>query len=161
VSRTLVDASAIIHLDRIGELELLRHLLRTITITQDVLEECLGGPRPVLALRKPAPRWIVILPRSRRRYEAFGLGRGEASLLCAARRNDRLILDDAQARAVASARGLEHVGLVGLVAAAVRSRRVSPARGIKILDGLAATDFRISPALYARLKQVMESRETR
>ena len=146
----------VIHLDRIDELGRLRYLLGTAWITQEVVDECASGPRPVVALRKPVPSWIVVLPRSPKRHQGFGLGRGEASLLYEARRTDRLVLDDTQARAVAHARGLEVTGLLGLFAAAVETRRITVDRGATILAALSATDFRVSPALFAIMHRRIE-----
>lgn len=155
VTRYLVDASAIIHLARIGELELLRTLLGEIHLTQEVAEEVNSGPEPLDLSSHAYESWITILPR-RQRFPRLGLGRGEASLLVEVRTGDRLVLDDAQARAVADARGLEHVGLLGLLVAAANPSKVSPGRALEVLDALVATEFRLSPALYAGARKLIE-----
>jgi len=155
VTRYLVDASVLIHLDRIGELRFLREVLGPICVTQEVAREVANGP-DALDLESPAfEGWVKVLP-ARKGTPRLGLGSGEASLLIEAGPGDRLVLDDAQARAVAEARGLEFVGLLGLIVAAVNSRKISPERGIELLDALVATEFRLSPALYANARKSIQ-----
>ena len=156
MTRHLVDASVLISLDRIGEVELLRDLLGQIHITAEVAEELRGGPSPV-DLKLPKFKGWVVLVAGRRPLPAWGLGKGESSLLHAARAGDRLVLDDAQARALAQARGLEYVGLLGLLVAGASSGRIQPDRALKILDALMATEFRLAPGLYARARRAIES----
>ncbi len=155
VTRYLVDASAIIHLARIGELELLREILGRIFVTSEVAEEVNAGPEPIDLSAEAFPSWVTILPK-RRRVPRLGLGRGEASLLVEVRPGDRLVIDDAQARAVAEARGLEFVGLLGLLVAASHTGELAPERALEVLDALVATEFRLAPGLYAEARRAIE-----
>ena len=156
MTRYLVDASAIIHLERVGEVGLLRELLGEIHITAEVAVELHGGPAPV-DLKAPKFKGWVVLLAGRRPIPQLGLGKGESSLLMAARPGDRLVLDDAHARALAEARGLEYVGLLGLLVAGATTRRIERDRALRILDALMATEFRLAPGLYARARQALES----
>lgn len=155
MTRYLVDASAIIHLARIGELELLRDLLGKVCVTGEVADEVNSGPEPLDLSARGYGSWIRVLPK-RKHVPRLGLGRGEASLLVEVRAGDRLVLDDAQARAVAEARGLEFVGLLGLLLAAASKRAISSDRALEILDALIATEFRLAPGLYAEARKSIE-----
>jgi predicted nucleic acid-binding protein len=158
VTRYLVDASMLIHLDRIGELLLLRDLVGKVLVTAEVAEEVRAGPYPLDLKAARFRGWVALLP-TRKQAAHLGLGKGETSLLVSARPGDRLLLDDAQARAVAEARGLEYVGLLGLLIAGTESRLVPAHRALEILDALVATEFRLSPTLYARARKQIEDVE--
>jgi len=158
VKRFLVDSSILIHLDRIGEVRLLRDLLGQIHVTAEVAEEVRAGPSPVDLNGPDFAGWVVLLP-GRKSVAQLGLGPGEASLLLAARAGDRLVLDDAQARALAEVRGLEYVGLLGVILAGATSRRIKADRALAILDALVATEFRLAPELYAKARRTLESIE--
>lgn len=145
----------IIHLDRIGEVEFLRELLGKIVVTSEVAEELISGPVPLDLKADRFKGWISVFP-PRRRPAQLGLGRGEASLLLAARKDDRLVLDDLQARAVAEARGLDYVGLLGLIVAGAQSGKIERRRALTILNALVATEFRLAPGLYAKARREIE-----
>jgi len=156
VTRYLVDASAIIHLERVGEVGLLRELLGEIHITAEVAVELRGGPSSI-GLDAPQFKGWVVLLAGRRPIPRLGLGKGESSMLLAARAGDRLVLDDAHARALAEARGLEYVGLLGLLLAGATTRRIERDRALRILDALMATEFRLAPGLYTRARQTLDA----
>ncbi len=78
----------------------------------------------------------------------YGRGCGEASLLLAAGHEDRLILDETNARRYAEFRGFRFTGLIGLIVAAVRSGKFTKEQAIEVLNRLAKGDFRISSDLY-------------
>ena len=156
MSRYMVDASAIIQLDLIGELPLLKRLLGRICVTREVVEECRSPGREVKALGDPVEDWIQVLPSQSRRQEFARLDRGEESLLASARPDDVLVLDDLEARRVAQARGLTYTGLLGILVAGVAERKLPAERAIELLDKIAATEFRISPSLYARVRSKLE-----
>lgn len=84
------------------------------------------------------------------------LGLGEASLFEAARPDDRLVLDDPNARRFAEARGLAYVGLVGLLVRAVEEDVVPADRGLSVLSGLARSDVRMSVELYDWARERIE-----
>ncbi len=156
MSRYLVDASAIIQLDLIGELPLLKKLLGRICVTREVVAECRSPGREVKAFCDPVEDWINVLPSPSRRQEFARLDRGEESLLASARPDDVLVLDDLEARRAAQARGLTYTGLLGILVAGVAERRLPAERAIELLDKIAATEFRISPSLYARVRSKLE-----
>ncbi|MEA2076141.1 MAG: DUF3368 domain-containing protein [Euryarchaeota archaeon] len=86
----------------------------------------------------------------------YGLGLGEGSILLAARREDRLVLDDANARRFAESKGLRFTGLIGLLVAAVRNKKLKREKGTEVLNKLARSDFRISSDLLLWAKGEIE-----
>jgi predicted nucleic acid-binding protein len=83
----------------------------------------------------------------------YGLGLGEGSLLLVARHEDRLVLDDANARRFAESKELRFTGLIGLLVAAVKTKRLKKEKAANVLDKLARSDFRISSDLLLWAKE--------
>lgn len=146
--RVWVDASAFIALDAIGEAAVLHELLGKVTITSEVREEVFNG-RESTVLREGVGSWIEVLAvrGDRRRWEALGLGRGEASLFLTPK-GDRLVLDEVPARTAAEAEGRDYVGLLGLLLAAVDRGTLDPNRTRSLLRKLVRGGFRLSTDLY-------------
>ena len=146
--RVWVDASTLIALDAMGEASLLKDLLGRIALTTEVAAEVYNG-RESDGLRRARGTWIGIAPVAgdRRRWEALGLGRGEASLFLTPK-GDRLVLDDVPARTVAEAEGRAYAGLLGLLLAGARSGRISPDRARQVLRRLVQSGFRVATDLY-------------
>src|SRR3990170_779168 len=124
--RVWVDASVLIGLDLAGEVRVLKELLGRASVTPEVAREVRTG-RESKSLRSAFGDWIEIvrLKGDRRRWEALGLGPGEASLFLTPPR-DRLVVDDAPARTVAEAEGRDYVGLLGLLMAGVDRKALAP-----------------------------------
>ena len=149
--RVWVDASVLIGLDLAGEVRVLKELLGRVSVTPEVTREVRTG-RESQALRSAFGDWIEIvrLRGDRRRWEALGLGPGEASLFLTPRR-DRLVLDDAPARTVAEAEGRDYVGLLGLLMAGVDRKVLAPARARSLLRRLVESGFRVSADLQGEV----------
>jgi len=114
-------------------------------------KEVLKGDFPETgALKAAMDEWIEVISYEGDAGELrkYGLGRGEASLLLAAEHEDRLILDETNARRYAESMGFRFTGLIGLLVAAVRSGKLTKERAIEVLNRLAKGDFRISSDLY-------------
>lgn len=160
MDRFLVDASAIIALARIGELHFFAEASGPLYITAEVAGELAVEGRPDVALMTSLMklgRIATIDAHERFRTSAtVGIGPGEASLLDAWRPGDTLVIDDRNARALAKARSIPHTGLLGLLAVAVETRRVAPARGLEILEKLSRSDFRMTVDLYGRTRAAIE-----
>jgi predicted nucleic acid-binding protein len=146
--RTWVDASTLIALDAVGELDLLRNLVDRVTITKEIASEVYRG-RESLALREGRGHWIEVaeVKGDRRRWQRLGLGRGEASLFLTPI-GDRLVLDELPGRTVAEAEGRNYVGLLGLLLAGVQKGTISALRAQEVLLKLARSQFRMSTDLY-------------
>jgi predicted nucleic acid-binding protein len=117
------DASPLITLAKIKELDLLPKLYRAITITPQVYDEVvvtgasLSGAAEVLAAR-----WIQIKPVANFAQfdltrEQFALGKGETSAIILAIEigADLLLVDELKARKTAQAHGLTVLGCVGIL----------------------------------------------
>jgi len=157
--RVLVDSSTLIALARIGKLNVLKTLFNEIFITTMIKEEILKEKSPDEdAFKEAIGKWIRVInyegnPAELRKY---GLDSGEASLFLAARSNDKLILDEANARRFAETKGLKFTGLMGLIVAAVRTNKITKKEALETLNKLATGDFRISPELYLWVREEIE-----
>ena len=149
--RILVDSSTLIALAKVDELDILKEVFRKVFITTTVKEEVLKGDFPETKVLKAAmDEWIEVI-----NYEGdvselrkYGLGKGEASLFLAARREDTLVRDEANARRFAEALQLKFTGLIGLLVAAAKTKRLKSEKVMGVLKKLAKSDFRISSDLY-------------
>jgi predicted nucleic acid-binding protein len=157
--RTWVDASTLIALDAAGEVRVLRDLLGRVTVSREVEAEVFSG-RESRDLREARGAWIEVVEvrGDRRRWEALGLGRGEASLFLTPRK-DRLVLDEVPARTVAESEGRDYVGLLGLLMGGVRAGKLLRERAIEVLRGLLRSGFRLSADLYDAVLRDFERAE--
>ena len=81
---------------------------------------------------------------------------GEASLFLAAKANDRLILDEANARRFAESKGLKYTGLLGLIVAAVGAKKITRELALETINKLSSGDFRMSLELYLWAREKIE-----
>lgn len=158
--RLLADASSLIALARIGELDLLKELAGEVHVTPEVLGEVLHPDHPEGEAARAATQagWLRVTPGSAGagRLRAFGLDPGEASLFLAALPGDVLLVDDLPTRRLAEARGQPHTGLLGMLVSAVEEGTLDAARGLAVLDKLAAGTFYMSVDLYREARDRME-----
>ncbi|MCK4735065.1 MAG: hypothetical protein KAT65_21610 [Methanophagales archaeon] len=78
----------------------------------------------LIALAKINELEVITYDGDASELRKYGLGLGEASLLLVARREDKLVLDDANARRFAESDGVTFTGLIGLLVAAVKTKRL-------------------------------------
>jgi len=156
--RTWVDASTLIALDRAAEVLILRALVPRVSITEEVRSEVFTG-RESEALRNALGAWIEVVSDKRdlRPWIRRGLGSGEASLL-ATPMADRLVLDDAAARAMAHAEGRDAVGLLGLLLAGVRTGKLRRSRALQILRQVVQHGFYVASPLFDKIAQELGER---
>lgn len=159
--RILVDASALIALARIGKLSILKTIFKEIFITTTIKEEILKEDSPDKeAFKEAINRWIRVIdykgkPSELRKY---GLDSGEASLFLVAKSEDRMVLDEANARRFAETKGLKFTGLIGLIVAAARAEKLTKEEALDIINKLATGDFRMSIELYLWAQKEIERR---
>lgn len=125
------NSTPLIAFGRVGELELLRQIVRRVLIPEAVWQEVTeAGSRPgaeeirnaswveVRAVRVLPPELLLLLDR------------GEAEVIALAEEitADELLLDERAARAVAVARGLKIIGTAGLLARAKQQGIVATVR---------------------------------
>jgi len=116
-----------------GALHLLRELYGTVTISRLVKDEVTGQPkRPGARELDAAMRegWVRVAPAPLTTWQLNGLDSGEASTLALAAEHDGalVLMDDAQGRTQAAARGLEVLDLAGVLLAAKRAQLVAAVR---------------------------------
>lgn len=138
---------------RAGRLDLLRRIVRKGVITPAVQEETLAREDESTAVIRPAlSAWITTGRGGAAPPEFLGLGlhAGEASLLSIATKDDVLVVDERQGRALAHTMGLTCVGLLGLLLAAARDGVVSKREAREALEALERAGFWLSPQLRAQ-----------
>lgn len=134
------DTSCLIILTKIGELDLLRQLYKTVTITQDIL----------LEYGELLPDWIEVQQSKdpyRQQLLEMQVDKGEASAISLALETNEhlMILDDWKARKLAERFGLCVTGTLGVI---VRAKNNGIVSSIKpYLDKIKETNFRISEEL--------------
>lgn len=151
--RTFVDASTIIALCRIGELDLLRKLLGKIFITKSIEKELLRHSYPETDKIKDAiGDWIVSVDvkGNIKQYTKYGLDEGEATLFLTDKKA-RLIIDELNARRIADVENREYTGLLGLIVAAVETKKIDKKRAENIITKLVESNFRMTVVLYKNI----------
>lgn len=160
--RFLLDSSAIIAMARAGRLDLLRRIVRKGWITAAVRGEILAREdETTVAIRPALEAWISTLRggAAPAEYLQLGLHAGEASLLALATKEDVLVVDERQGRALAHTLGLTCVGLLGLLLAAAREGVVTKSDAKDALEALERAGFWVSPQLRVRFRDDLETDE--
>lgn len=150
----VVNASPLIALAKIGQLELLLSPSRKLIVPEAVADEIRIGPHqdPArIALASGfggSPTPVAVSPD----VIAWGLGRGESAVLCLAdERRGTAILDDRDARRAAKTMGLNVLGTLGVILRARAEGRIESAgvllkalqhQGLRLDDRLVATALR-------------------
>lgn len=134
------DTSCLIILNKIGELDLLRQLYNTVTITQDIL----------LEYGEQLPDWIEVQQANdqfRQKLLEMQIDKGEASAIALALETEDniVILDDWKARKLAERLGLSVTGTLGVI---IKAKKTGLIPSIKpYLNKIRETNFRISEEL--------------
>jgi uncharacterized protein len=158
--RFLLDSSAIIAMARAGRLDLLRRIVGKAWITAEVQREVLGHEdETTLAIRPALTVWISTVRGAAAppEYLRLGLHAGEASLLAAASKQDILVVDERQGRALAQTMGLTCVGLLGLLLAGSRDGLITGPEAHEALEALERAGFWVSPQLRTRFREDLEA----
>ena len=148
------DASPLIALDCVGHLEILRDVFGRVLVPEAVQHEVEQGQEGGLDLTSVP--WIEIRQvgdvASMNELVAANLDTGEAAALALALEvhADYLLVDERAARWVARQRGVEVVGVLGVLLIAKR-RGVLPLVAPIIGDLLTRAGFRASPRLVAEV----------
>lgn len=148
----ICNASPLICLSSINQLELLKKLFRTITIPVQVKEEVLIREKPGYNIIKTAikDKWIKIV--TPKQNIILGLGKGEtASINLAKERNDTLIIDDASAIKAANALNIPTIRTTTVIFKAIKKKIITKEEAINILNQLINVGYYIAPKEYAVL----------
>ena len=144
------DTSCLIILDKIRELDLLRQLYNTVTITQDIL----------LEYGEKLPDWIEVQQANdqyKQQLLEMQIDKGEASAIALALEisDNIVILDDWKARKLAERLGLTVTGTLGVIIKAKNTGRIQSIK--PYLEKIRKTNFRISEELeQVALKEANE-----
>jgi len=153
------NTSPLLYLHRIRALDWLPRLFSQVWTAEAVVQELDEGDR--LGYQVPLPRtleWLKIAsPRSiPSQWLALDLGAGELAVLAMALENPEkvVLLDDALARRVAQAAGLEVWGTLRVV---LEGKRAGLTDSIKpLVDDLAKSGMWISPLIRTRILALAE-----
>jgi predicted nucleic acid-binding protein len=147
------DTSPICYLLLIHQIDLLPQLYGEVTIPQTVGDELKANQSPAVVqnwISRP-PEWLRIVTITVSPdpiLEPLDPGEREAILLAKQLAADLVILDDKAARQIASAMGLNIIGLLGILKDAARSGLIDLATSF---EQLRAAGFWVAPCLLQRL----------
>lgn len=140
----LSDASCLIVLEKISELELLHAIFGEIVVTGEVAAE----------YGSPLPRWIYVQnPRDENYQEILeaSVDKGEASAIALAVElaDCLLIIDDLKGRNLAEQLGIKITGTFGLIIEAKLSGRIESVK--PLLEKIKQTNFRLSKDIERKI----------
>lgn len=150
------DTSALSCLAELGELDLLRQLYGTVTITATVLREALqtGAPTALQEfVANPQPWLVTVADVQPYLQETSALDPGEASAITLAwqhRESSLLIMDEKRGRRVSAALGLRITGAAGVLTDAAASGLIDFE---STFQRLSQTKFRLAAPLVETLRQ--------
>jgi len=157
------NAGPLIHLAKIGRLNLLREIFNEIIIPKAVKVEVIdkgrekGKPDAFLI---DAVDWIKVIDDPTNAYqlaEKVGIHPGEAcAILLAKSLEVPVLLDDSDARKFALGLGLKVVGSVGIIIKAVRSGLISKDEGLNDLEKLANVMW-LNVNVYEKARKIIEN----
>lgn len=158
------NAGPLIHLARINKLHLLRELFDEVIIPKAVKEEVVDrgkkvGAADAFAIEEEIKKgWIRV--QEHKGSEAIanraGIEAGEAAAILLAKEiNAPVLLDDAAARAFASAFGVEVVGSIAVILKSASYNKISRAEALDALDELAKVMW-LSPDIYRKARKTLE-----
>ena len=134
------NASPIMNLAVIGQLNLLERLYRKVLIPEAVFQELLAiGPEKLGGVKVQEILWLEKRAISKRSLAdsllmELDLGEIEEIILAMERKADLLLLDERRGRKVASRLGLKFIGLLGVLVEAKRKGLIAEVK--PILDSL-------------------------
>jgi len=146
--KVICDSSVLIGLTKIGKIQLLNQIFRSIYLPEAVFHEVVTKGRGKPGVKEISnAKWIYKKAvQDRRNVEMLeaelGLGEAEVLVLGKELSADWLILDDERARTAAISAGFQVIGLLGILLLA-KERKLIPA--VKpLLDELQDKNFRVS-----------------
>lgn len=167
------NTSPVIALARVGRLGLLKALYGTVLIPPAVKVECVDkgkevGAEDVHEIEEAIQEgWLKVAElekaqraSARRLMERAKIGQGEAeAIILAKAKNMPVILDDAEARALARSLGVEHKGTMMVPYEAFARRMIPRDDFVQVITDLSKVLW-VSPAVIAEiLKRAEEARQ--
>jgi predicted nucleic acid-binding protein len=153
--KVVCNSSPLIHLTRIGELEILREIFKEVLIPEAVYREVVieGRDREDVGKIKTAT-WIHIagiknIELKKALNTSLDEGESEAIVLALQKKADIILLDDYDAREFARIYGLKITGTIGVLMKAKCMGRISSLS--EILENLKETGFWINEDLRSQV----------
>jgi predicted nucleic acid-binding protein len=152
----ITDSSVLIHLTKIGQLDLLRRLFGEIVITPSIWREVVerGDLRVGVSevsqartsgwIKVVAPTNDALLLLLKRELDD---GESEAIALAVEKRADLVLLDEGEARRIADLYGLAKTGVIGILIRAKREGHIASLKG-ELLKLRTLGGFWIDESLY-------------
>lgn len=160
MQKIVCNSSPIIHLAKIGELNLLKDYFQEIIIPKAVYIECIdeGGISEDVELIKNAD-WIKVLEVNDRKIvtllqSILDDGESEAIALSLEIEADLILLDDSDAREKARLYGLKITGVIGILLRAKKDKKIISLKGY--ITSLKETGFYLSDNLVAEILKFSE-----
>lgn len=142
----ITDASCLILLEKIGELEILKKLFGSIIVSPTVAEE----------YGLPLKDWIKVKQVKNQQYHLLlktSVDPGEASIIAlAVDIGGLLVLDDHKARELALQLKLDYTGSLGILVDAKQEGYIKSLK--KVLNKIKQTDFYITEELEMKLLEM-------
>lgn len=153
--KVVCNSSPLIHLAKVGKLELLKGYFTEISVPEAVYRECvIDGKDRDDAKRIESAAWIrVVAIKNIDLKKAFNTvldeGESEAIVLALQESADLILLDDYEARELARTYGLKITGTIGLLIKAKYEGDISSIE--EMLKKLRKTGFWLSDDLYTKI----------
>ena len=153
----VVDSSVLIHLARIGRLELLRKYFSKIKITPSVLKETTEEERIGSAeIKKSVSKWIIV--ESARGENIEGLEKADTELIALAENHgDVLLTNDLAIISICKSKGIKTMWLTAFLLALLRDDYINKKEAKEILHDLVQSGMRLSIEVYAAIEKEIES----
>lgn len=146
------DSTVLITLINIDEFRILKAFVKTVIIPQEVYKEVTQKEYAKNYLEKQIKQGYVIVEQYKDSslFNAIHteLDSGEsAAITLALEKGFPLVIDEKKGRKYAQEKGIEIVGLVGILRFLYLENKMSKSEIVKIIDALQKSDFRISKSL--------------
>lgn len=155
MQKVICNSSILIHLAKIGKIELLKEYFQEVTIPEAVYKECIveGDSRDEISMIKSAD-WIRVLKVNDRKMvkllqSSLDDGESEAIALALETKSELILLDDSDAREKARLFGLTITGTIGILLRAKVDGKIYNLK--EMLEKLRETGFRITDTLQTKL----------
>jgi predicted nucleic acid-binding protein len=145
-SLIISDTACLILFDKIGELEILRELFKTIFITTKIAEEFKNKTPDWISIKDP-----TILSNVDTYSKIVDLGEASAIALSKETENSMLILDDLKARQLAEALELKYTGSIGILILAKRKGLIKDVN--HLILKIQETNFRLTDPIIDKLRE--------
>lgn len=159
----IVDSSILIHLARIGKLELLKDLLKKITITKDIYRETvIEGKTGASEIEDACKDWIKVeefkdVEKAKILAKLEDITEADASIILLAKeKKKKLLSNDYVLIKLARSKGIESWWLTTLLLKSVKEKRFNKEEAKDTLFDLIKSGMRISVEVYAKFLEKIE-----